>query len=161
MKEKPQSIEVEVLPPDGSITRSASNRSVLALLRQNLLTAPEPVPINAPTFDREDLEAPFLHRFGISVLACVQGLQHYLSPTGHLTAFLKLVSRWFLSLLSVVVGIGLLGLIAAQFFESVMELFKNAMHHFMWGCLYLIGGLAALALLVAICVSISGQSKRK
>ena len=161
MREKPKSIEVEVLPASsGSITRFSGNRSLWRVIRVNLLTAPESEPIAAPAFDREELEASFPHRFGLSVMACWQGLQHYVSPSGEFTAFVKLALRWFLALLLVVVALGVPCLIAAQFIDSVMALFRSAMHSFMWGCFHLVGGLAALALLATVCVMFSSDSKK-
>ena len=145
MSQDPDKTDFEVLPPEGQLTPPNGTISVGHLLREHLLTVPAPQPISPPAFARPDLEAPFVQVFGLMVVACWQGIQYYIAPSGIFTAFTKFFLRWFFALLLCVVAVGIPLLVAAQFIDSVAALLESAMHHFMWACIYLVAACAILA----------------
>ena len=148
MNPDPEQPHFEVLPPEKQLT-AAGTISARRMLYEHLLTVPTPQPVSPPTFSRADLEAPFAHRFGLAVVACWQGVQYYIAPSGIFTSFTKFFLRWFLALLLCVVAVGIPLLVAARFVDSGAAILESAMHHLMWACIYLVAACAILACLIA------------
>ena len=157
--EDPKHVEVEILPrEDNSVSvKEPSSISVSHLFHEHLLTCPPIRPISPMILTREDLEAPFPHRFGMAVILAFRSAEYSISPDGTLRAFLRLFMRWFLALLLVVVVIGVPLLIAGQFIDQVAALLESAMKHLFWACVWLAGAVCVLAALIAGVTVVKGE----
>lgn len=148
--EKPKLVDVEVVSPTDEIVASSRGVTGVRHLLRLVLSCPPVTPVKRPSLpSREVLESSFFYRHGYGIIFTVQSLEYFVSPAGILRSFTKLFLGWFLILTMLAIAIGVPLLIAAQFLESIAILIESAMKHFFFACLWLVGSICVLALLIA------------
>jgi hypothetical protein len=144
---------------NGLVVRPTLGLGMLVIT--HLAEVPTLIPVLKPTFAMSHAQAPFLVRLGASIIFVTHFIEHSISPSGTLRAFIKLFLKWFITLALFCCVVGSVGFIAASFLENISNLLMLAAQHLFFSCLYLIGTVLLLALLGAGVIWWRESKKRK
>jgi Na+/serine symporter len=131
----------------------------LSAIGKGLVEVSPIVAVSKPVFGLDDAVSPFHVRFGTGVVYHVQKAEYSVSPSGALRAFLKLLARWLIALAALFCTVGVLGLIASTFIESISRLLMLAAQHLFWLVVYIGGTLAIGSLVFALVVWLVNRRK--